>query len=118
MRHRKPIMVIFFLLFVVLVPCLLWSAEGITESASVADPGTELVALLLAWLPATWEGWTTLAIAICAIIAATLPRPREDAHILWRWLYALINALGANFGKATNADDKAAKLAKLARLRK
>ena len=116
MRQRKPIMVIFFLLFVVLVPCLLWAAEGVTESE--ADPGTELVALLLAWLPATWEGWATLAVAICAVIAATLPRPREDAHIVWRWLYTLVNALGANFGKAINADDKAAKLAKLARLRK
>ena len=118
MRHRKPIMVIFFLLFVVLVPCLSWAAEGVTESAPAQDPGTELVALLLAWLPATWEGWTTLAVAVCAVIAATLPRPREDAHIVWRWLYALINALGANFGRAINADDKAAKLAKLARLRK
>lgn len=116
MRHRKPIMVIFFLLFVVLVPCLLWAADGATESAP--DPVAELVDLMLAWLPETWEGWATLAIAICAVIAATLPRPREDAHIVWRWLYALINALGANFGKAINADDKAAKLAKLGRLRK
>ncbi len=116
MRHRKPIMVIFFLLFVVLVPCLLWAADGVTENA--ADPAAELVNLMLAWLPATWEGWATLVIAVCAVIAATLPRPREDAHIVWRWLYAIVNALGANFGKATNADDKAAKLAKLARLRK
>ena len=118
MRGRKSLMVIFFVVFVVYVPCLLWGADGVVESAPAADPGTELVALLLAWLPATWEGWATLAIAICAVIAATLPRPREDAHIVWRWLYAIVNALGANFGKATNADDKAAKLAKLARLRK
>lgn len=112
MRHRKSIMVIFFLLFVVLVPCLLWAADGVTETSG-ADPGAELVGLLLACLPATWEGWATLAIAICAVLAATWPRPKEDAHVLWRGLYALVNALGANFGRARNADDQAAKLARL-----
>lgn len=118
MRHGKSVMVIFFLLFVVLIPCLLWAAEGVTEGVAEAVPGADLMAALLAWMPATWEGWATLVIAICAVIAATWPRPKDDAHVLWRGLYALVNALGANFGRARNADDQAAKLAKLARLRK
>lgn len=116
MRHCKSIMVIFLFLFVVFVPRLLCAAEGVTESAAETVPGADLMAQVLAWLPATWEGWTTLVIAICAVIAATWPRPRDDAHILWRGLYALVNALGANFGRARNADDQAARLAKLAGL--
>lgn len=115
MRYCKTITV-FFLFLVLLFPCLLWASEGVTESAAETVPGADLMAQVLAWLPATWEGWTTLVIAICAVIAATWPRPRDDAHILWRGLYALVNALGANFGRARNADDQAARLAKLAGL--
>lgn len=118
MRYCKSVMVIFLLLFVVFVPCLLWAAEGVTESAAETVPGADLMAQILAWLPASWEGWATLVIAACAVIAAAWPRPKEDAHIIWRGLYALVNALAANFGRARNADDHAAKLARLARLGK
>lgn len=89
-----------------------------TAATGETVPGADLMAQVLAWLPATWEGWATLVIAICAVIAVTWPRPKDDAHVVWRGLYALVNALGANFGRAKNADDQAAKLARLARLGK
>lgn len=112
MYKGKSLMVIFCLLFVVLVPCLSWAAEGTTANAA-AVPGADLAATLLASLPASWEGWVTLVITLCAAASAIWPRPREDAPMLWRVLYAVVNALGFNAGKAKNADDARADAARL-----
>lgn len=51
-----------------------------------------------------------MVIAVCAVLGAAWPRPSDDAHVIWRGLYSLVNALGANFGKAKNADDAQAAL--------
>lgn len=70
----------------------------------------EIVTNILNYLPESWEGWTTMVIAVCAVLGAAWPRPSDDAHVIWRGLYSLVNALGANFGKAKNADDAQAAL--------
>lgn len=114
---RKLLHLIFCFVCIVFVSAHSWAAEIPAESAAGVVPGADLMAQILAWLPATWEGWTTLVIAICAVVAATWPRPKDDAHILWRGLYALVNALAANFGRARNADDQAARAAKIARIK-
>ena len=70
----------------------------------------EIIANIINYLPESWEGWITMVIAVCAALGACWPRPSDDAHVIWRGLYSLVNALGANFGKAKNADDARAAL--------
>ena len=41
-------------------------------------------------------------------ISAVWPRPADDANVVVRFLYTVVNALGFNAGKAQNADDAAA----------
>lgn len=114
---RKLLHLIFCFVCIVFVSAHCRAAEITAESASEVVPGADIMAQILAWLPASWEGWATLVIAVCAVIAAAWPRPKEDAHIIWRGLYALVNALAANFGRARNADDQAARAAKIARIK-
>ena len=76
------------------------AAEPAAESAPV---GADVVAQLLLLLPASWEGWITLVVTVCAMLAAVIPRPKEGANILWRCLYGLMNAIGCNVGRAKNA---------------
>ena len=50
---------------------------------------------------------------VCAFICAFMPAPTERSGVLYRIVYELLNWLGCNRGKAKNADDAAAKAAKL-----
>ncbi|WP_297848967.1 hypothetical protein [uncultured Desulfovibrio sp.] len=112
MKKSLSFLFLFLVLVVALVPCLSWAAEGAVENAATV-PGANLAAMLLASLPASWEGWITLVVTLCAAVSAIWPRPRDDAPILWRGLYAVVNALGFNAGRAKNADDAHARAARL-----
>ena len=95
------------LILCLFAPLLAYSAE--TE----APAGADIVAVLLTYFPDSWGGWVTLVVTVCAAIAACWPRPSDDANIFVRILYAVVNAVGFNAGKAQNADDAAAKKIRL-----
>ena len=96
-------------------PMLLLPAVGAmaAEAANEAPLGADLVAELLTCLPDSWGGWVTLAVTVCAAVAAVWSRPADDANVFVRILYAVVNAVGFNAGKARNADDAAAKTGRL-----
>lgn len=83
-------------------------AEELADGTA-AEAAGEALSGLLAMLPASWEGWITLVVTLCAAVSALWPRPAEDAPALVRLLYTVVNALGFNAGKAKNADDAAAR---------
>lgn len=82
---------------------------GELADGTTAEAAGEALSGLLAMLPASWEGWVTLVVTLCAAVSAFWPRPAEDAPALVRLLYTVVNALGFNAGKAKNADDAAAR---------
>ena len=99
-----------FLLAVAFVLTFAWSAFGqeaaqIAASAPDAAPDmlTEGFGAFLSILPTSWEGWTTATVAGCAAISAVWKRPDDDAPAPVRVLYAVVNALGLNAGRAKNA---------------
>ncbi len=95
------------LILCLFAPLLAYSAE--TE----APAGADIVAVLLTYFPDSWGGWVTLVVTVCAAVAAVWSRPADDANIFVRMLYAVVNAVGFNAGKAQNADDAAAKKIRL-----
>ena len=106
---KKGISCFFLFLVMVFVPCVLLAAESVVETV----PGADLVGTLLGYLPDSWNGWVTLVVTLCAARSAVWPRPKDSASPVVRLLYAVVNALGFNAGKARNADDVAAKAARL-----
>ena len=48
--------------------------------------------------------YITAAIAICAIVATVLPHPAAGATGLYPVIYAVVNFIALNFGKARNTD--------------
>ena len=104
MRKRYTLtMLLACLCLVFLTPLPALCADGAEMAETV--PGADIVAVILTYLPASWGGWVTLVISVCAAVAAFWPRPGDDAHPLVRLLYAIVNAIGFNNKKATNADD-------------
>lgn len=95
------------LILCLFAPLLAYSAE--TE----APAGADIVAVLLTCFPDSWSGWVTLAVTVCAAVSAVWSRPADDAGVAVRILYAVVNAVGFNAGKAQNADDAAAKARKI-----
>lgn len=95
------------LILCLFAPLLAYSAE--TE----APAGADIVAVLLTYFPDSWGGWVTLVVTVCAAVAAVWSRPADDGNIFVRMLYAVVNAVGFNAGKAQNADDAAAKKIRL-----
>ena len=100
---------LFLMMVFVLVPCVLLAAEPVAEPV----PGADLAATLLGYLPDSWNGWVTLLIALCAAVSAVWPRPQDSASPVLRLLYAVVNAVGFNAGKAQNADDAAARAGRI-----
>lgn len=58
----------------------------------------------------TYATVTAVVAAVCgfaAWVCTLLPAPTEQSGAVYRVLYSVLNFLGANKGKATNADDAA-----------
>lgn len=56
----------------------------------------------------TYITLTAIVAAVCgcaAWVCTLLPAPADNASTLYRACYAILNFLGANKGKALNADD-------------
>ena len=85
-----------------------WAAECVEN----VPEGADLAGYLLSLLPDSWGGAVTLLVSVCAAVAAFWRRPADDANVVIRVLYAVVNAVGFNKGRATNADDAAASAAK------
>ena len=73
------------------------------EGGQAPPLGADVAAAVMAALPESVEGWVTLAVTVCAALSALIPRPADDAHIVWRAVYGLINAVGFNVLRARNA---------------
>jgi hypothetical protein len=60
---------------------------------------------LLAAIPGAgpWLPYIPVAIAVCAALAAALPAPVAGATGMYPVLYAVVNFIACNFGKARNA---------------
>lgn len=59
----------------------------------------------------TYTTITAIVAAVCgcaAWICTLLPAPTEQSGVAYRALYTVLNWLGANKGKAANADDVSA----------
>lgn len=55
----------------------------------------------------SYAGLVLAVMGLCAAVAALLPAPGEQASTLYRVVYAVLNRLAMNVGKARNADDAA-----------
>ena len=53
----------------------------------------------------SWALFLSAASAVCAWAATLMPAPSETSGVIYRSLYKVINWIGANIGKARNADD-------------
>ncbi len=108
----KKLVLVFLFLMVAAFPAFCLATEATTPAVETV-PGADLTATLLGYLPDSWNGWVTLVVTLCAALSAVWPRPAENASGVIRVLYVVVNALGFNAGKARNADDAAAKAARL-----
>ena len=52
----------------------------------------------------SWALFLSAASAVCAWAATLMPAPSETSGVIYRSLYKVINWIGANIGKARNAD--------------
>lgn len=94
---------VFFSLAALMFPMIAFAA------VEEAPAGADIVATIIDYLPESLTGVVTLIISICAAISAFWSRPADDANKVVRIIYAVVNAIGFNMGKAANADDAAAK---------
>ena len=53
----------------------------------------------------SWALFLSATSAVCAWAATLMPAPSETSGVIYRSLYKVINWIGANIGKARNADD-------------
>ena len=61
---------------------------------------------LLAAIPGAgpWLPYIPVAIAVCAALSAALPRPAAGSAGFYPVIYAAVNFIACNFGKARNAN--------------
>lgn len=71
-------------------------------------------ALMQALLPeSTYAFLGSVLVFVCglaALVCTVLPAPDEKSGTFYRVIYKVLNTLGANAGKAKNADDAAAEV--------
>lgn len=58
---------------------------------------------LVALTPAQYLPYVTAAVAVCAVAASALPHPVPGASGVYARVYAVVNFVACNFGKAKNA---------------
>ena len=58
----------------------------------------------------TWAAAAAFVVALCALLCTVIPAPSEDANVVWRFVYSIINTIGCNVGKAANFDVEVQKL--------
>lgn len=59
----------------------------------------------------TWALVIAALGGLCALASAFMPVPGEQSGKVYKAVYAVVNWIGCNFGKAKNADDTAKKKA-------
>lgn len=98
---------VFAMVYLLALATLVFAAEAAGAGGAAAESplGAMIAADVMSWFPASWEGWVTTVVTMCAALSAVWPRPDEDANVFWRLLYTIVNAIGFNVGKAKNADD-------------
>lgn len=79
------------------------AADSGVDIDAMAQSLNQLIAVALPYLPESCGGWVTMAVTIGAVFAAVVPRPKDNANIVWRVVYAIMNALGCNVARAKNA---------------
>ena len=80
-----------------------FGAAGGVDIDALSENLSQLISLLMPYLPESWGGWITLVVTVCAVLDAVIPRPKAGANPVWRITYAIMNALGCNVGRAKNA---------------
>lgn len=58
----------------------------------------------------TWAAAAAFVVALCALLCTVIPAPSENANVVWRFVYSIINTIGCNVGKAANFDVEVQKL--------
>ena len=58
----------------------------------------------------TWAAAAAFAVSLCALLCTVIPAPSEDANVVWRFVYSIINTIGCNVGKAANFDVEVQKM--------
>ncbi len=79
--------------------------QGVTQTAQSAASG-DLMPVLQSVLPDSTFAGVTAAVAVCAATAMWLPAPKQDSGKVYRALYACVNWIACNLGRAKNAQDK------------
>ena len=82
---------------------LAFGADATVNMDDLVQNLSQLVALLLPYLPESWGGWITLVVTVCTVLDAVIPRPKPEANLAWHIIYAIMNALGCNVARAKNA---------------
>lgn len=54
----------------------------------------ELLEVLLAFLPESFEGWAATVVSVSALLSFILPEPADDAHPVLRMGHKLISVMG------------------------
>lgn len=76
----------------------------IVQTAQSAASGDMLTALQTC-LPDSVFAGITAAVAVCAATAIWLPAPKPTSGRAYRGLYAVVNWVACNLGRAKNAQD-------------
>ena len=79
------------------------AADSGVDIDAMAQSLNQLIAVVMPYLPESWAGWVSTAIAAGAVFAAIVPKPKDNANVVWRFVYAVMNALGCNVARAKNA---------------
>lgn len=59
----------------------------------------------------SYAGLVLSLMGVCAAVCALLPAPTENSNVVYRVVYKILNWIGCNVKKASNADDTAQKKA-------
>lgn len=66
---------------------------------------TEPLAVLQGILPESAFAGVTAGVAVCAAVATCLPAPKPSSGKVYRAVYAVVNWIGFNLGRAKNAQN-------------